>query len=61
MARCVTCGTHSREENPMLDAFFCTHCEALWCVRCEGAKDRSCPEWGSTGVTSFTLTDDAYL
>ncbi len=45
----------------MLDAFFCTHCEALWCVRCEGAKDRSCPECGSTGVTSFTLTDDAYL
>ncbi len=60
MPRCVTCGTHSGE-NPILDAFFCTQCESLWCVRCEGAIGRGCPHCGSNHVTSFTLTEDAYL
>ncbi len=59
MPRCLTCGTVPME-SPMLDAYFCRDCRALWCAIC-GASDVRCPQCASARVESFTLTEDAYL
>ncbi len=59
MARCTNCHATGME-NPLLDAYGCEDCGALWCNNC-GEPSVPCPRCASIRVWSFTLTDDAYL
>lgn len=60
MPRCITCGTVPLGESPMMESFFCTECEKLWCGTC-GDSEVRCPACAGSRVVSFTLTEDAFL